>query len=195
VGTTIKKIHGYKKKLSDFYSRVEVKWNDIATSTATISTQTAMVVGNNSAWNYGHRTYSISNPWVATVTSAQSIANTVFAAASSTPNEIDFSTSFVPHLEVLDLVAVNYLSSEADGSNYWDLKDWAEDTVSASSSDLVWSRGDALDFQGDEFKLTSITINLDSLECRFVGLKTGGVNSNFGGNTIGSAIIGDAILG
>jgi hypothetical protein len=195
IGTTIKKVNGYKKKISDFYSRVEVKWNDIATSTAVVATQSAMVVGNNTAWNYGHRTYSIDNPWVATITSAQAIASAIFEAASSIPNEIDFSTSFVPHLEVLDLVAVNYLSSEADGSNYWDLNDWAEDTVTANDSDLIWSRGDALDFQGDEFKLTSITINLDSLECRFVGLKTGGVSSNFGGNTVGSAIVGEAILG
>lgn len=193
-GITIKKVHSYKKKISDFYSRVEVKWNDLATTTAIVATQTALVVGNNNAWNYGHRTYSVENPWLATITSAQAVASSIFEAVSSTPHEIDFSTTFVPHLEVLDPVAVNYRSSEPNIAGLWDVRTWAfDDTV--ASTDLQWVKGDALEFTGDEFKLTSITIDLDNLECRFVGLATGGSHPNFGGNTIGSAIIGDAILG
>lgn len=193
-GVTIKQLGYLPKKTSDYYSRVEVKWNDVATSTSVVVTQTSMVVGNNNAWNYGQRTFSIDNPWLATLTAAQSVANTIFSAVSAVPAEINFTTSFVPHLEVLDLVAVNYQSSDYSADEYWDLSDWAEDTTIAAA-DLFWARGDALEFQGDEFKLTSISMNLDSLECRFIGLKTGGANQNVGGNTVGSAIVGDAILG
>lgn len=193
-GSTIKKINSYTNKVSDFYSRVEVKWNDLATTTAIVTTQTAMVVGNNDAWNNGHRTFGIENHWLATVTSARTLASAVFEAVSAVPREINFSTSFVPHLEVLDLVALSYESADGNPVNRWDLSDWADDAV-VDTDDLIWSPGDALSFVGDEFKLTSIEINLDNLECTFIGIKTGGTNINPGGNTVGSAIIGDAILG
>lgn len=193
-GTTIKKINSYKTKVSDYYSRVEVKWNSLATTTAVVSTQTAMVVGNNDAWNYGHRTFKVDNPWLATLTSAQSLANTIFQAVSSVPRELDFLSSFVPHLEVLDPVALNYDSTEAAPNSRWDMANWAADDT-ATSDDLIWAAGEAMSFQGDEFKLTSIDINLDSFECHFVGIKTGGTLPNSGGNTVGSAIVGDAILG
>lgn len=193
-GSTIKKINGYKTKTSDYYSRVEVKWSDLATTTSIISTQTSMQVGNNNAWNYGHRTFSVENMWLGTVTSAQALASNIFAAVSAVPREIDFSTSFVPHLEVLDLCTLNYDSNDANINERWDMANWAT-TGTQTADDLIWARGNALAFAGDEFKLTSIDINLDNLECRFIGVKTGSVNHNVGGNTIGSAIVGEAILG
>lgn len=193
-GVTIKSINSYKTKISDFYSRVEVKWNDVATTTAIVSTQTAMVVGNNNAWDYGRRTYSVENPWVATLTSAQALASRIFEAVSAVPKEVDFTTSFVPHLEILDLVTLSYDSAENAYNQRWDINDWADDGTD-TSADLEWAPGNALSFEGDEFKLTSIAIDLDKLTTRFIGLKTGGVNANVGGATLGSAILGDAILG
>lgn len=170
-GITIKRINSYKTKLSDFYSRVEVKWSQLATTTAVVVTQTAMAVGNNDAWNLGHRTFQVENPWLATQTSANSLAQNIFAAVSSLPKEIDFSTSFVPHLELLDRVGLSYESSEARPQSMWDQRDWAHDTVE-TDYDLIWdySSGDAIRFVQKEFKATSITINLDTLECRFVGV-------------------------
>lgn len=193
-GSTIKRINGYKKKTTDYYSRVEVKWSPLATTTAIVTTQTALVVGNNDAWNLGHRTFSVDNTWLGTVTAAEALASRVFAAVSSLPREIDFSSSFVPHLEVLDPVTLSYDSNEADPTTRWDLNNWA--TVgTATAQDLIWAKGNSMSFYSDVFKLTSIDMNLDTLECRFVALKTGGRNTNPGGNTVGSAIIGDAILG
>lgn len=193
-GQTIKGINSYKTKISDYYSRVEVKWSGIATTTAIVSTQTSMVVGNNDAWNYGRRTYSVDNPWVATLTSAQALASRIFESVSAVPKEIDFSTSFIPHLEILDPVTVSYDSAENAYSQRWDINDWADDGTD-TSLDLEWAPGNALSFEGDEFKLTSIAIDLDRMQSRFIGLKTGGSNANVGGNTVGSAIVGDAIVG
>lgn len=194
-GQTIKKVQGYKNKLSDFYSRVEVKWNDLATTTAVVATQTAMLVSqNNLAWAYGHRTFSIENPWLATVTSARTLANNVFEAVSQVNRELTFNTSFVPHLEVLDMVSMNYQSIEAVPEMLWDVGDWAADDTSLST-DLIWSPGEALSFVNDEFKLTAIDIDLDSFECSFIAIKTPGYGRNVGGNTVGSAIVGDAVLG
>lgn len=193
-GQTIKKVNSYKTKTSDFYSRVEVKWSPLATTTAIVSTQTAMTVGDNNAWNYGHRTFRIENNWLATSTSANALASSIFAAVSAVPREVDFATSFVPHLEVLDLVTLNYDSGDSNPNERWDLANWATEGTQ-TAEDLFWAKGNALNFAGDEFKLTFIDINLDALECRFMGLKTGGTNFEVGGNTVGSAIVGDAIVG
>lgn len=172
-GVTVKRVNRYGRKFSDYYSRVEVKWlDDLATTTAIVATQTAMTVnGSNTAWLYGHRTFQIENLWLATVTSANTLANTVFAAISAVNNELDFTTSFVPHLELLDRVAVSYESSERALNSRWDTSDWAEDSTS-TASDLIWvnPEGDAIRFTGKEFKLTSIELNLDTLESRFIGI-------------------------
>lgn len=171
-GQTIKRINRYSKKISDYYSRVDLKWNEIATATSVISTQTAMVVnGTNTAWLYGHRTFALENLWLGTVTSAQTLANAIFTAVSTINNELDFTTSFVPHLELLDRVQVSYESTERALNSRWDVNDWADDS-SNSSSDLYWASpiGDAIRFSAKEFKLVSIELNLDNFESRFVGI-------------------------
>jgi hypothetical protein len=171
-GITIKRIQSYKTKLSDYYSRVEVKWSQLATTTAVVTTQSSMAVGGgNDAWNLGHRTFSVENYWLATQTAAEALAARVFAQVSALPKEIDFLTSFVPHMELLDRVGVSYESTDAQPRSMWDQNDWAHDTVQ-TDTDLIWSAstGDAIRFRQKEFKLTNIEMNLDSLECRFVGV-------------------------
>lgn len=173
-GVTIKRVNRYTKKLSDYYSRVEVKWLDAATTTAVVTTQTAMVVnGTNTAWLYGHRTYAITNFWIGTITSANSLANSIYQSVSAVKNELDFSTSFVPHLELLDRVSISYESTEKGLGSRWDVQDWADESVPPmATNDLYWvnPEGDAIRFANKEFKLVSIDINLDSLETRFVGV-------------------------
>jgi hypothetical protein len=168
-GSTIKKISRYGKKMSSYYSRVEVKWIQTHTTTAIVSTQSAMVVsGSNDPWNYGHRIFQIQNYWIQTITSARTLCNSIFNTVSALKDEIAFSTSFVPHLELLDLVEVSYESNEKALSSRWDLSDWAENTT---TTDLVWAlqTGDAIRFSAKEFKLISIELDLDNFESRFVG--------------------------
>lgn len=167
-GITIKGIQKYGRKISDFYSRVEVKWLDSATTTAIQVTETALVVNaTNLAWNYGQRTYKVENYWIGTITSAQSIAQRIYENVSAITNQLEFTTSFIPQLELLDKVELNYISSELGVAYRWDAYNWGEDTV---TTDLFWSVeiGDAIDFDAKEFKLMQISINLDSLECKFV---------------------------
>lgn len=171
-GSTIKKINRYSKKISDYYSRVAVKWLDSATTTAVITTQTAMVVsGANNSWLYGHRTYQLENYWIGTITSAQQLASAIFTAVSTVNNELDFTTTFVPHLELLDRVQVSYESTEKGLGSRWDVNDWAFDDTTLSN-DLIWVNpiGDAIRFSAKEFKLVSIELNLDNFESRFVGI-------------------------
>jgi hypothetical protein len=169
-GHTIKKIQSYGPKVSKFYSRVSVKWKEESTSTSYEIRQTALAVdGTNIAWTYGQRTLDIDNTWIPTLTTATIIADNVFNEVASLKNEIVFTTSFIPHLELLDLVHIYYDSS----NNYrteslWDQNNWAEDPTTGTM-DLIWdqSSGDAIRIINQEFKFQSIDVNLDTLECRF----------------------------
>ena len=171
-GSTIKTINRYTKKVSDYYSRVEVKWLDSATTTAIVVTQTSLVVnGTNPSWLYGQKTFQIENFWLGTLSSAQTLANSIYQAVSTINKELDFTTSFVPHLELLDRVQVSYESTERSLNSRWDVNDWAADSAN-TTTDLYWASpiGDEIRFSAKEFKLVSIELNLDNFESRFVGI-------------------------
>lgn len=163
-GHTIKRVFRYGKKINQFYSRVSVKFQKDDTNTSFVSTALAFAInGTNTAWNLGYRTFSVENLWIPNSAAAASICGAIFAEVSSLPDDINFSTSLIPHLSLLDKVLVSYDASDAaTSSEYWDLNDW--------DSELTWesSRGDAIVLRSEEFKVLSININLDSLESRFV---------------------------
>lgn len=173
-GQTIKQINKYSKKMSNYYSRVEVKWIQVHTTTAVVATQTSSMVvsGTNTAWNFGHKTYKLENYWIQTLTSAQTLANNIFSHVSARKAELEFTTTYVPHLELLDRVAVSYQSSSQTDNDRWDVFDWADD-ASSDPDDLIWplQSGDALRFDAMEFKLVSIDLNLDSLDTKFIGIE------------------------
>ncbi len=162
-GHTIKRLFRYGKKLTSFYSRVAVKFEKADTSTSFVSTALAFAInGTNTAWNLGFRTFSVENFWIPNSTAAAAVASSVFSDVSSLKEEINFSTSLIPHLNILDTVNITYDGTDfATRQEYWDLSDWDE---------MIWdgARGDAIVLQSQQFKVLSININLDSLECRFV---------------------------
>lgn len=173
-GITIKRIFKYGKKISDYYSRVELKYRLDDTADDYIVTQTALVVdGLNNPWNLGARTYNFENTYVRDNTAgANALAQSVFAAVTDIKTEIEFSTSFVPHLELLDRVEVSYVSGAPNFQSYWDLRDWADDTVT-SDDDLYWdnTKGDAINLNAQTFKLVSIDVNLDTFESKFLAVR------------------------
>lgn len=171
-GKTIKKIDSYGKKTSNYYSRVEVKWQDTSASSAIRSTQASYLVsGSNTAWNLGFKTLKIENLWIATATAADTIANNVFQNVSVLKNEITFTTQFTPMTNVLDRVSVSYDTGKQAQDSLWDLKNWEGSTL--SSDDLIWykSGSDVIFFDAANFKILNIDINLDNLECKFVGIE------------------------
>lgn len=162
-GHTIKRIFRYGKKLTNFYSRVAVKFQNTNSSAAFVNTGLSFAVsGSNTAWNLGHRTFSVENFWIPNSAAAASIAGAIFDQVSSLKEEINFSTSLVPHLNLLDRVNITYDATDFSTRNeFWDIGDW---------DDITWdaSRGDAIVLQNAAFKVISININLDNLESRFV---------------------------
>lgn len=162
-GQTIKRIFRYGKKLTNFYSRVAVKYVNSDTNTSFVNTSLAFAInGTNTAWNLGYRTFSVDNFWIPNSAAAASIAGAIFNDVSTLKNEINFSTSLIPHLNLLDKVSITYdVTDFASRQEYWDISDW---------DDMIWdnSRGDAIILQNEIFKILSININLDNLETRFV---------------------------
>lgn len=163
-GTTLKQIHRYGKKLTNFYSRASVKFRDTLAAEGFAATGTAFAInGTNTAWNLGHRTFSIENLWITNTTTANSIVNTLFNNVSSLDEEINFSTSLIVGVNLLDRIQISYDARDtATRHEFWDISKW--------DTELVWfsNRGDAINLDATEFKVLSININLDSLETRFI---------------------------
>jgi hypothetical protein len=163
-GHTIKKILSFGPKHTNYYSRVSFKYVDADTTTSFVTTSTTLAInGTNNAWNIGQRTFRIDNFLAETGTAtAYSITGAIFDEVSSLNNEINFSTSFIPHLELQDRVSITY-----DGNYYlraeaaWDANNWDE---------FNWDEGvdGGIYLQDVDFKLLSVNHNLDTLESRFV---------------------------
>jgi len=171
-GHTIKNVSQYGKRLTAFYSRVAVKFVDSDTTTSFVNTALAFAVnGSNTAWNLGHRTYSIENFWIPSSVAAATIAAQIFAEVSSQNEEIELTTSFIPHLKLMDRVSVSYDATDfVSGRSMWDQNDWA-DTSNQTTTDLIWdpARGDAIILASTNFKILSIDIDLDNFQTTFIG--------------------------
>jgi len=164
IGKTIKRITRFGPKISNFYSRVQIKFKEEDTSTSFFTKAAAFAVtGSNTVWNLGHRTFSVDNPFIATSTVAQVLGDALFDEVSALPKEIDLSTSFIPGTSVLQRIKVYYDSTTFKQETLWDLNDW--------DTELTWdsNKGDALRMVGKEFKVISLALNLDSFETKFKG--------------------------
>ena len=172
-GMTIKNIKRYGKRLTAFYSRVAVKYDKADTNTSFANTALAFAVaGTNTAWNLGQRTYSIENYWLPNSAAAATIAASVFDDVSSQDDEIEFTTSFIPQIQIMDRVSVTYDATDfVSNKSLWDQRDWAAPPGSETSEDLFWDagRGDAILLDDTNFNILSVDIDLDRMESTFIG--------------------------
>lgn len=172
-GITIKNISFYGRRYSKYYSRVSVKYREEDTATSyEVAESDYRVRADSSPWTLGERSLDIVNLWIPTATVAETIADALFEEFSAIKNEIEFSTSFIPHLDIFDRVLITYDPVQPTQNGLWDLYNW-EDSATAAQSDsaMIWdaSPGDSLHLHEDEFKLISIDMNLDTLECKYIG--------------------------
>lgn len=174
-GRTIKKVNFFGNRFSKYYSRVTVKYREADTSTSyEVVDSQYLVSGDSGPWTLGERTLQVTNTWLPTATVAESIAQELFDEYSALKTEIDFSTSFVPQLDITDHVLITYDQSPVTNNSLWDVYNWGGDTAGAGDpQDLIWdaSSGDALKLFQEEFKIISVDINLDNFECKFIGRK------------------------
>lgn len=170
-GNTIKDVRNFGFKISKYYSGVRVKYREQDTTTSYQIVAASLAVSPTSnPWVLGSRELKIENLLIPTSTVAATIAETIYTDVSAEKNEIEFSTSFVPHLDILDRVSLNYDPSPFSSGSLWDQQNWASDSTS-TSDDLIWdsNRGNSLILNGEEFKFLSIEVDLDQLENRFTG--------------------------
>lgn len=166
-GHTILDINKFGRRLENYYSRVQYKFGTGDTETAYAVTESTLTVsGTNNVWNFGHRTLSLENVWVSTTAPAQTVTDALHAEFSSPKFEIDFTTSLVPHLEVMDKVLINYDSTEQNPESLWDFNAWADDPA---GDDLYWddAGGDAIVLDNAEYRVLRIELNLDTMKSRF----------------------------
>ena len=174
-GQTIKKITWFGQRWNKYYSRVTVKWQkaDTTTSYETKDSQ-YLVRGDSGPWTLGEKTLSIQNTWIPSATVANNIATNLFNEFSALREEVDFSTTFIPHLDVLDRVLLTYDQSPVTNNSLWDVYNWGDTTSAIDFTDLLWdnSPGDPIRFFQTEFRLISVDINLDSFECKYTGRRS-----------------------
>lgn len=169
-GHTIKTVDSYGFRLSKYYSRVQLKWRDSQTTTSFVVRETDLEVSpTNNPWVLGVRTLAIENFYIPSVTVAETLALALYNDVSAYKREIEFTTTFIPHLDLFDRVAVYYDPAEARPGSLWDLYNWADDSTS-TSQDLIFDPavGDAIILQGEEFKFLSMEIDLDNFSNKFV---------------------------
>jgi len=169
-GNTIKKINSYGFRASKYYSRVQIKFNKADTVTSySIQETTLTVLGSNNAWALGSKTLAIENFYIPNTATAQALASTIFTDVSGLKTEIDFDTSFIPHLDIFDRFSIYYDPAAFSITNLWDQNDWAADS-SVTSSDLIWdlSDGDTISINGEEFKFLSFEMDLDNFQNSFI---------------------------
>ena len=168
-GNTIKSIERYGRRVSKFYSRVQVKWAAADTATSYQVYESSLVVGGqNNPWDVGPRSLELENLLIPNTTTASTVALALFTELGSLKNEIAFTTSFLPHMDILDRVSIYYDSPPSSTQTLWDQNDWTADNT-VTSTDLLFeqSTGDAIRLNGEEFKFQSIAVNLDKLETKF----------------------------
>lgn len=169
-GNLIKTVSSYGKKLSKYYSRVQVKFIDENTATSYVTRQASFTVSPSSnPWVLGHKTLNVENLYIPNTATAETLAENLFNDVSVLKNEIEFTTSFVPHLDIFDRFSIYYDPVEFSTRNLWDQNDWAADATD-SATDLIFdnSKGDAIVLNGEEFKFLSFEVDLDKLENKFV---------------------------
>lgn len=99
----------------------------------------------------------------AATASAQAIVNDIQASVGTVPNVVEFRTSLITHLNLLDRVELTFDSTGVEAENgLWDLNNW--------DTQLIWDAGQtgSIVLTSQPFKILSIKINLDNLETTFV---------------------------
>lgn len=163
-GHTIKKVSSYGFRASKYYSRVQVKFAEENTATSYVVVESTLTVsGTSNPWILGAKTFAVENLYIPNTATALSLATTIFNDASALKSEIEYETSFVPHLDVFDRISVTYDPNPIAAGSLWDQRNWADDATS-TSDDLIFDlqENDSLLLSGQEFKFISYEIDLDN---------------------------------
>jgi len=160
------KLTSYKEALDKLFTHVRFKYLEEDTASSYIESGTATTVSATSdEWKYGRRTYQFENKFFVSTSVAQAVATNLVNNFRNLASELDMDCEFIPHLELLDYVSVSYREGSIGSENLWDLRDWASDTTTTDSPQvLIWAgeTGSTVDFNNKAFKIISRRTNLDN---------------------------------
>jgi len=133
-GIQIKDISFFGFRQSKYYSRVSLKHGSTDTTTSFETVEAEFkVAGENAPWNFGHKTFSMENTWLS-ATGAALIAQDIFDNVSSKKNELNFNSSFVPHITITDRLSISYDSNPVNALSLWDQNVWVGLSAAVSQS-------------------------------------------------------------
>jgi hypothetical protein len=157
----IKSIPSFKEALNKTYNYFRVKFDEADTTTSfVVAGTTTSVDASNPSWKYGQRTYEMTNIFMDSVT-ADAVASNLYSLFATPKNEVSIDTKFVPHLEILDRLALYHRSYSIMGATLWDRFNWDEANWASQA-------GENFDFDGENYKVLSRKINLDNLTNNFI---------------------------
>lgn len=168
-GQNILKVKGYGKRHSKFYSRVEVQWDTAETTASYGVAETELVVSSlNEPWLSGSRILSLQNLWIPSQAIAESIATAIFNNLQTSKYEIDFTSVFVPHLNILDRIGITY-DTEPTPSSYqlWDVGFYASSVgavLAGNEAEWSGSQGQSIVLDDKDFRILSLEVDLDKFE-------------------------------
>lgn len=169
-GHTIKKVNSYGFRASKYYSRVQIKYVDSDTITSyQVQESTLTVSASSNPWVLGAKTFALENYYIPNTATASTLATTIFNDVSALKNEVEFETTFIPHLDLFDRISIIYDPNPFNQGSLWDQNNWAADDTSLST-DLVFDKAnyDSLLLSGQEFKFLSFELDLDNFQNKFI---------------------------
>jgi hypothetical protein len=158
---SLKEIVEYRDSFNKYYNYFRLKYLQDDTSTSFVYAGTATVVDpSNPSWKFGQRVYELSNDFFPNTASAQAIVDNLFNEFSVVKEELRIATKFIPHIDILDRITINHVSSRLEFEPLWDYPNWDETNWSKES-------GENFDFIDIDFKILSRDINLDTFTTTF----------------------------
>lgn len=113
----------YNEGLRNTYNRIS--WYN--TDPPVEAKETWQAGDTTSTWKYGERTYSVDNRLVTTSATRQTICNNLLSAYKTPKEEITIRTKFVPQLNLLDRVTLNYYGDPSVSARaLWGLGLWGK---------------------------------------------------------------------
>lgn len=144
-------IEGYKEAINKFYNYFILEYT---TDSYVFGGTTTSVNPNNSTWKYGARSYQFSNNFFSNTATAQLIVNNLYTEFNEIKEEATIKCKFIPHIEILDKVNVNYISYNMANVPLYDQCNYDE-------VDFADESGDVINLENVEFKVLSKNTNLD----------------------------------
>lgn len=160
------KINGYKEATNKLYTHIRFKYasGDTETSYVEAGSLTTIDVRSNE-WKYGRRTYDIENEFFDDPGLAKTQLSKIIGEYSNLRNELNVDCVFLPQIEVLDHIDVNYYETSSPSAYVWDAFVWAADTSTSDPDNVMfWASetSSTIMFRQKHFKVISRRTNLDN---------------------------------